>query len=63
MIGDALSESLRANSMALNRVINKENSLVWHQQVLGWLNQYAGINTPGSISLNDTTIPVVDYNP
>lgn len=49
--------------MALNRVINKENSLVWHQQVLGWLNQYAGIDTPGSISLNDTAIPVVDYNP
>ncbi|EKV05244.1 Dipeptidyl-peptidase 5 [Penicillium digitatum Pd1] len=29
-------------------VINKENSLVWHQQVLGWLNKYAGIDTPGS---------------
>lgn len=49
--------------MALNRVINKENSLVWHQQVLGWLNQYAGIDTLGSVSLDDTAIPVVDYNP
>lgn len=46
-----------------NRVINKENSLVWHQQVLGWLNQYSGIRTPGAVSLNDTEIPVVDYNP
>lgn len=63
MIGDASLESPGANSMALNRVVNKENSLVWHQQVLGWLNQYAGINTPGSVRLNDTTIPVVDYNP
>ncbi|KAJ9488209.1 hypothetical protein VN97_g5072 [Penicillium thymicola] len=44
-------------------VINKENSLVWHQQVLGWLNQYAGIDTLGSVRLDDTTIPVVDYNP
>ncbi|OQE19643.1 hypothetical protein PENFLA_c018G09782 [Penicillium flavigenum] len=44
-------------------VINKENSLVWHQQVLGWLNKYSGIDTPGSVSLDDTTIPVVDYNP
>lgn len=49
--------------MALNRVVNKENSLVWHQQVLGWLNHYAGIDTLGSVSLDETTIPVVDYNP
>ncbi|KAJ5143612.1 CAZyme family CE10 [Penicillium bovifimosum] len=44
-------------------VINNENSLVWHQQVLGWLNKYAGVNKKGSVSLNDTTVPVVDYNP
>ncbi|CAG8389614.1 unnamed protein product [Penicillium salamii] len=42
-------------------VINKENSLVWHQQVLGWLNHYSGSN--GSVSLDDTVVPVVDYNP
>ncbi|KAJ5295378.1 hypothetical protein N7508_010199 [Penicillium antarcticum] len=44
-------------------VLNKENSLVWHQQVLGWLNKYSGIDAPGTVSLNDTTIPVVDYDP
>ncbi|KAK9856379.1 hypothetical protein MYU51_001249 [Penicillium brevicompactum] len=42
-------------------VINKENSLVWHQQVLGWLNHYSGSN--GSVSLDDTTVPVVNYDP
>ncbi|CAG8189892.1 unnamed protein product [Penicillium olsonii] len=42
-------------------VLNKENSLVWHQQVLGWLNHYSGSN--GSVSLDDTVVPVVDYNP
>ncbi|KAJ5855500.1 uncharacterized protein N7529_009444 [Penicillium soppii] len=42
-------------------VVNKENSLVWHQQVLGWLNHYSG--SKGSVSLDDTIIPVVDYDP
>jgi hypothetical protein len=53
----------RANTTALYRVLNKENSLVWHQQVLGWLNKYSGIHAPGTVSLDDTTIPVVDYDP
>ncbi|KAL4809838.1 putative dipeptidyl-peptidase 5 [Aspergillus unguis] len=41
-------------------VTNPENSLVWHQQVLGWLNKYSGI---GDVSLNDTVVPVVNINP
>ncbi|KAL4928138.1 dipeptidyl peptidase DppV [Aspergillus undulatus] len=41
-------------------VTNPENSLVWHQQVLGWLNKYSGV---GEVSLDDTVIPVVDINP
>jgi hypothetical protein len=47
------------------RVTNKENSLVWHQQVLGWINKYSGVGAknPDAISLDDTTIPVVNYNP
>ncbi|KAJ5171894.1 hypothetical protein N7492_004487 [Penicillium capsulatum] len=46
-------------------VLNQENSLVWHQQVLGWLNRYSGIGEKNSkaVSLDDTTVPVVDYNP
>ncbi|KAF7718947.1 Dipeptidyl-peptidase 5 [Penicillium ucsense] len=46
-------------------VTKKENSLVWHQQVLGWINKYSGVgkSNPQAISLNDTLIPVVDYNP
>jgi len=24
-------------------VLKPENSLVWHKEVLGWLNKYAGI--------------------
>lgn len=51
------------NSTSSNRVLGKENSLVWHQQVLGWLNKYSGVDTEGAISLDDTTIPVVNYNP
>jgi len=53
--------SFEANLIALCRVINKENSLVWHQQVLGWLNHYSG--SKGSVSLDDTIVPVVDYDP
>lgn len=51
--------------MVYGRVINQENSLVWHQQVLGWLNKYSGIekSNPDAVSLEDTVIPVVDYNP
>ncbi|KAI9038621.1 dipeptidyl peptidase DppV [Aspergillus affinis] len=46
-------------------VVNQENSLVWHQQVLGWLNRYSGVEkkNPDAVSLDDTVIPVVDYNP
>ncbi|KAF9885016.1 putative dipeptidyl-peptidase 5 [Aspergillus nanangensis] len=46
-------------------VIHQENSLVWHQQVLGWLNKYSGVSkeNPNAVSLDDTVIPVVDYNP
>jgi len=25
-------------------VLKPENSLVWHKEVLGWLNKYAGID-------------------
>ncbi|KAE8383409.1 putative dipeptidyl-peptidase 5 [Aspergillus bertholletiae] len=46
-------------------VQNKENSLVWHQQVLGWLNKYSGVeeSNEDAVSLDDTVVPVVDYNP
>ncbi|KAJ5151226.1 uncharacterized protein N7482_010478 [Penicillium canariense] len=46
-------------------VTSKENSLVWHQQVLGWINKYSGVGArnPNAVSLDDTAIPVVDYNP
>ncbi|KAJ5716289.1 hypothetical protein N7493_008200 [Penicillium malachiteum] len=46
-----------------SRVLKQENSLVWHQQVLGWLNGYSGVEeeNPSVISLDDTVIPVVDY--
>ncbi|KAJ5684556.1 uncharacterized protein N7477_000901 [Penicillium maclennaniae] len=46
-------------------VTNQENSLVWHQQVLGWINKYSGVgaSNPNAVSLDDTIIPVVDYNP
>ncbi|EAW06401.1 dipeptidyl peptidase DppV [Aspergillus clavatus NRRL 1] len=45
-------------------VVNPENSLVWHQQVLGWINKYSGIekSNPGAVSLDDTIVPVVNYN-
>ncbi|EAU30066.1 dipeptidyl-peptidase 5 precursor [Aspergillus terreus NIH2624] len=46
-------------------VLKQENSLVWHQQMLGWLNRYSGIEeaNPDAVSLDDTIIPVVNYNP
>lgn len=42
------------------RVTKPENSLVWHQQVLGWLNRYSGVR---GVSLEDTEVEVVNYNP
>ncbi|KAJ5702364.1 hypothetical protein N7488_009912 [Penicillium malachiteum] len=44
-------------------VMRQENSLIWHQQALGWLNRYSGLEeeNPSAISLDDTVIPVVDY--
>ncbi|KAL4955824.1 putative dipeptidyl-peptidase 5 [Aspergillus filifer] len=41
-------------------VTSPENSLVWQQQVLGWINKYSGI---GEVSLEDTVVPVVNINP
>lgn len=47
-----------------SRVLDKENSLVWHQQVLGWLNKYSGVaKNPGAVTLEDTIVPVVNINP
>ncbi|PGH34870.1 dipeptidyl aminopeptidase [[Emmonsia] crescens] len=45
-------------------VLNKENSLVWHQQVLGWINKYSGIggSNPEAVKLSDTVVPVVDID-
>ncbi|KAJ5737157.1 uncharacterized protein N7483_002282 [Penicillium malachiteum] len=46
-------------------VLKQENSLIWHQQVLGWLNRYSGIEeeNPAAISLDDTVIPVLGGRP
>ncbi|EER27874.1 Dipeptidyl-peptidase V precursor, putative [Coccidioides posadasii C735 delta SOWgp] len=46
-------------------VLGRENSLVWHQQVLGWVNKYSGIgeSNPNAVKLSDTTVPVVNINP
>ncbi|PWY68629.1 dipeptidyl peptidase V [Aspergillus heteromorphus CBS 117.55] len=46
-------------------VTGQENSLVWHQQVLGWLNRYSGVekSNPDAVSLDDTVNPVVNINP
>ncbi|KAL1957724.1 hypothetical protein VTO42DRAFT_5567 [Malbranchea cinnamomea] len=46
-------------------VLKPENSLVWHQQALGWINKYSGVaeNNPDAIKLEDTKIPVVDIDP
>ncbi|KAL2843467.1 putative dipeptidyl-peptidase 5 [Aspergillus pseudodeflectus] len=46
-------------------VVQPENSLVWHQQVLGWLNKYSGVGEENdkAVSLEDTVVPVVDINP
>ncbi|BDD61071.1 putative dipeptidyl-peptidase 5 [Monascus purpureus] len=46
-------------------VLKPENSLVWHQQVFGWLNRYSGVEetNPDAVRLEDTVVPVVNYNP
>ncbi|KAI1915645.1 Dipeptidyl-peptidase 5 [Ophidiomyces ophidiicola] len=46
-------------------VLKRENSLVWHQQVLGWANKYSGIaqSNPNAVKLTDTVVPVVNINP
>lgn len=46
------------------RVIQEENSLVWHQQALGWINKYSGVaeSNPDAIQLSDTEVPVVDID-
>ncbi|PGH12306.1 hypothetical protein AJ79_04372 [Helicocarpus griseus UAMH5409] len=45
-------------------VIQPENSLVWHQQVIGWINKYSGIaeSNPDAVKLSDTKVPVVDID-
>ncbi|OJK03535.1 hypothetical protein ASPACDRAFT_21776 [Aspergillus aculeatus ATCC 16872] len=45
-------------------VTNQENSLVWHQQVLGWLNRYSGVeeSNPHAVRLEDTVVPAVDFD-
>ncbi|EEH21652.1 hypothetical protein PABG_03868 [Paracoccidioides brasiliensis Pb03] len=45
-------------------VLKRENSLVWHQQVLGWINKYSGIadSNPDAVKLSDTVVPVVDID-
>jgi hypothetical protein len=32
-----------ANNAAVQWVLKHENSLVWHREVLGWINKYSGI--------------------
>lgn len=51
--------------LTTSRVQDPENSLVWHQQVLGWLNRYSGVEAGNAqaVSLDDTTVEVVNYNP
>lgn len=52
-------------AMCVFRVTGQENSLVWYQQVLGWINRYSGVggSNPDAIALEDTVNPVVDLNP
>lgn len=37
---------------------------MWHQQALGWINEYSGIaeSNPDSVKLSDTVVPVVDID-
>jgi len=32
-------------------VLKPENSLVWHKEVLGWINKYSGVNKSQSRQL------------
>lgn len=50
--------------VSATRVVQPENSLVWHQQVLGWINRYSGIaeSNPDAVKLSDTIVPVVDID-
>lgn len=45
-------------------VIQPENSLVWHQQALGWINKYSGVaeSNPDAITLDETIVPVIDID-
>lgn len=31
-------------------VLKPENSLVWHREVLGWINKYAGIENESGVA-------------
>ncbi|KAK2764594.1 putative dipeptidyl-peptidase 5 [Arachnomyces sp. PD_36] len=46
-------------------VVGEENSLVWHQQSLGWINKYSGVaeTNPDAVQLSDTVVPVVKIDP
>jgi dipeptidyl aminopeptidase/acylaminoacyl peptidase len=35
-----------ADSYCLQWVVKPENSLVWHKEVLGWINKYVGLDKP-----------------
>ena len=37
------SQVVMCSANTLQWVLKPENSLVWHQEVLGWLNKYSGI--------------------
>lgn len=54
-----------SDMLTANRVQDPENSIVWHQQVLGWLNRYSGVEAGNAqaVSLDDTTVEVVNNNP
>lgn len=34
-------------------VIKPENSLVWHREVLGWINKYSGVEEENESNLAD----------
>ncbi len=38
---------LRLSSVVLivdSRVLNRENSLVWHKEIFAWINHYSGVS-------------------
>jgi hypothetical protein len=49
---------------SIYRVLKPENSLVWHQQALGWINKYSGVaqSNPEAVKLEDTVVAVVDID-